>query len=334
MGKTVRLRFSPYTYARVAVMKSNLLRKDDYNRLLKMGYNEILRKLEETGYKKEMDEFDVSSKDIMVIESALNANMVRTFMKLYEISNESMKEVISMYLRRYDMDNLKMIIRSKFAKVDEKSIEPLLYDSVNYSKEFFVNLSKKERVSDIINTFSSLRKLNLNTDSLFELENQLDRAQLEQLYDFAHNLRGQGRVVAGFLKEQLDMLNVRAVLRLRKDEKSKDEIIKYLIKPSKLVLAVLEKESIEEIVQYLHRNKRTQLQGMEKDLFARLELDLEKYLLKKVLLQMHKHLLSANYILAYLLAKEVEVSNLKAIIKGKRFNLDHEFIEKLLVIAS
>ena len=130
------LRFSAYAYARVAVMKSRLLRKENYDRMLKMGFNEILKYIEESEYKKEMDEFDVSSQDLSIIESALNANLIRTIEKLHRISNENMREVLKLHALRYDIANMKTIIRSKFAGVSNDEIKELLYESINYSKEF------------------------------------------------------------------------------------------------------------------------------------------------------------------------------------------------------
>ena len=58
------------------------------------------------------------------------------------------------------------------------------------------------------------------------------------------------------------------------------------------------------------------------------------YLLRKENLLIHQHLLSANYILGYLFAKENEVRNLQIIFKGKSLALKPEYLEQLLVIAA
>ena len=42
----------PYTYARVSVMRSFLLRKEDYHKLMKMNVNEIISYLQSSQYKK------------------------------------------------------------------------------------------------------------------------------------------------------------------------------------------------------------------------------------------------------------------------------------------
>ncbi len=309
------LRFSAYTYARVAVMKSRLLRKENYDRMLKMGFNEILKHIEESEYKKEMDEFDVSSQDINIIESALNANLIRTIEKLHRISNESMKEVLKLHALRYDIANMKTIIRSKFAGVSHEEIKELLYESINYSKEFFIMLSKKERVVDIINTFSSLRKMKLDVNSLFELESGLDKYYWKRMCTFAESIKGSS--VADFIYEELEMINIKTILRLQ-GEMSQEEIRKYLVKPSKKVLRLLSSDS---------KNKK-EIIGTDDE-----EVELKKTLLRKSSLLSHKNVLSVNYILGYLISKKSEISNLKALIKAKKFKMDPEVIEKMLVVA-
>ena len=309
------LRFSAYTYARVAVMKSRLLRKENYDRMLKMGFNEILKHIEESEYKKEMDENDVSSQDINIIESALNANLIRTIEKLHRISNESMKEVLKLHALRYDIANMKTIIRSKFAGVSHEEIKELLYESINYSKEFFIMLSKKERVVDIINTFSSLRKMKLDVNSLFELESGLDKYYWKRMCTFAESIKGSS--VADFIYEELEMINIKTILRLQ-GEMSQEEIRKYLVKPSKKVLRLLSSDS---------KNKK-EIIGTDDE-----EVELKKTLLRKSSLLSHKNVLSVNYILGYLISKKSEISNLKALIKAKKFKMDPEVIEKMLVVA-
>ena len=66
---------APYTYARVSVMRSKLLKRDDYNRLMKMKLNDIIRFLQETEYKKEMDEIAMNYSGIDLVEFALNKNL-------------------------------------------------------------------------------------------------------------------------------------------------------------------------------------------------------------------------------------------------------------------
>ena len=176
-------------------------------------------------------------------------------------------------------------------------------------------LSKKERVIDIVNTFSSLRKMKLDLNSLFELESGLDRYYWERMCTFAESIKGSS--VADFISEELEMINIKTILRLE-GEMSKEEIRGYLVKPSKKALRLLSSDG---------KNKK-EIIGTDDE-----EVELKKILLRRSSLLSHKNVLSASYILGYLISKKSEIGNLKALIKAKKFKMDPEVIEKMLVIA-
>ncbi|MCH8328932.1 MAG: V-type ATPase subunit [Nanoarchaeota archaeon] len=62
-----------------------------------------------------------------------------------------------------------------------------------------------------------------------------------------------------------------------------------------------------------------------------IETELYKYLLKESILLLHQHPLSIDVILGFMFAKDIEIRNLRIIIKGKQLGLDNDFIEKQLV---
>jgi len=62
-----------------------------------------------------------------------------------------------------------------------------------------------------------------------------------------------------------------------------------------------------------------------------LEIDLYKHLLRRSILFMHQHPLSIDVILGYMFAKDIEVRNLKLLIKGKQLGLSEQFMESQLI---
>ena len=62
-----------------------------------------------------------------------------------------------------------------------------------------------------------------------------------------------------------------------------------------------------------------------------LETELYKHLLKQSILLLHQHLLSVDVILGYMFAKDIEVRNLRIIIKGKQLGLSEQFMESQLI---
>lgn len=327
----VRIGFSPYTFARISVMKSQIFKKGEYDKLLKMGYNEALRFLQDTHYREEIDAYDVSTKGAGVIDAALNANLLRVVKKLHLISDKNMRTFLDTYALRYDLENIKMIIRSTFANIPQGQVEPLLYEPITFTQDFVSSLLQKENVDDLLNALPFLETKGLDTTQLYDIENALDRYYVETNHTFAKNVRGQGKILARFLQDEIDTMNIKTILRLKSE--GKQEVEQYLIHPTADILTLAGKDSVEDVVKTLRKQKRTTLEGTEEDVLERLEIDLDVALLRKEALLMHQKPLSAQFIIGFLFKKEIEVKNVRTIIKGKQLNIPQGYIENLLVIT-
>src|SRR3989338_7689822 len=84
----------PYTYVQANVMRTKLLTKHDYDKLLKMSYTEIAKFLQDTEYKAEIDKFAMKLSGVELLEMALAKNLVRSFYKLRKISSPELQEMI------------------------------------------------------------------------------------------------------------------------------------------------------------------------------------------------------------------------------------------------
>ncbi len=313
----MRIPFSPYTYARIAVMRSRLFRKQDYERLLKMGYHEALRYVQDNHpeLKLEAD-----------IDHALNASLMQVVGKLYRISNPAMQEFVRHYAMRYDMENIKVIIRSKFAGLSADEVRPALYPSLTAKPE---ELLLKNTVDDVLMAVPFLKQA--RGKELFEIENMLDKYYLESLYAFAQKMRGESSSVARFLLQEIEGVNIKTILRLLPEQRSLEQ---YVVRPSSLVQAMLRKKNVAGILAVLRKEKRTTLDGSEPDILVQLEMELDSAVLRKEALLMHQEMLSAQYIIGFLFAKEIEVRNVRTLIKGKKLSVKPDYLEKMLVIGS
>src|SRR3989338_7435741 len=330
VGK-LRLGFYPYTYARVSVMKGDLIKPIEWHRLLKMGVSEILVYMQNHGYKTEVDTISAqgnNGSDIALLEMALNKNLMRTLTKLRRISDEKLQHVLRIYLERYDMENFKTILRGKCANISQEEVEALLLPSVNYPDQYFENLIKKEKISDVV---KSMPFKITDTQELFKLENDLDHVYYEHLLTLTSQLSGQGAALQQFVKAEMDILNIKMLLRLKKSGIEKKEVKKYLIHPSSFVLKLSERESLLDITRDLKRSNyipKFVEEGDESELLKNIEINLDTALLKKEVKLMHQFPLTANVMLGFMFAKEIEVKNLKVLLKGKQLQLDEPYLEK------
>ena len=141
-----------YIVARVKVMKRRLIPSEEYKKLLNMSFDEIVRYLEETEYKKEIDELAYKYSGPRLLDYALSLNLGRTYKKIQDVSFGLAKNIITEYLKRWDIWNIITIVRGKLVNVSAEEIEESLVPVGSYSLEFYRSLIPKE-LDEVIKTF-------------------------------------------------------------------------------------------------------------------------------------------------------------------------------------
>ncbi|HIG95718.1 TPA: ATP synthase A1 subunit C [Candidatus Woesearchaeota archaeon] len=348
----IRIGMYPYTYARVSAMKGKLIQRDQYQKMLRMGTNEVTKFLQETEYRKEIDELTATHAGLQLIESALHRNLARSLMKMKTIAEGSLKMVIEGYLKREDMRNIKTIMRGKFTKADSQQIESLLMPVGDLKKGFLQRLLQKESVPEIMKELKFIDSKQLEkgmkkfqeTGNLFILENLLDQQYYKEMLAFTQRIPEQGTLFREFLELEIDMLNIKTLLRLKREHLPPQEIEPYLfyagakLKKDELQ-HLLKLQQVEEVLERLARHGYGKVlqEGMEtykkNKSLSGIEVALHRNLLQRITLMTHQNPLSIDVLLGFMLAKEMEIRNLKLLIKGKQAGLDEGFIEKELVIA-
>ncbi|MDP7116427.1 MAG: V-type ATPase subunit [Candidatus Woesearchaeota archaeon] len=328
----LRLGFDPYTYARISVMKGSLIKQQQWQNLIKMGLNEIMRYLQDSGYKEEIGSLGVEKRDLAQLEMALNNNLMKVFSKLKRISDENVQIVLRVYLQRYDMLNFKSIIRGKMTGISKEEILQIMIPSINHSPEYYAELVEKDDIESILKAIPF--ELNLEKDAeLFEVENALDRAYYENLKSFSDKLGGQGKAFKEFIEAELNTLNIKMILRFKKEDQDEAEIKKYLIMPEKEIEQLLNHKELKTVLHALKKMKLTTVDESDDGALNKVEIDLDTSLLRKEALLMHQYPLTVNVILGFMFAKEIEVKNLKILVKGKKLGLDEDYLQNLLAVA-
>lgn len=346
----LKLGFYPYTYVRTVVMRSLLFRKEDYQKMLKMGFSEIAKFLQESHYKKEINELATDYSGADLLELALNRNLAESFKKLIRISSYEISILVKEYAKRKDIDDIKTIIRGKFTDTNEKLIASSITGAGTLSYDFLISLLKKESIEEILKNnklvdFSLLKdalKIFNEKKNLVSIENAFDKYYYTHLMQFSNILPKEGALFRDFLLKEVEMLNILTLLRLKKAKFSKDVIQDFIIlsnnkvKDSK-IMDLAKVDDLEELSRVLAKTEYKEIiaKGIEEfkksNSLITLETELYKYLLKQATLFMHQHPLSIDVILGYMFAKDLEVRNLKIIVKGKQLGLKEDFIESQLV---
>ncbi len=326
----------PYMYARTSAKKAKLLDRQDYENLLKMQPNEIAKNLGEGEYKSEIEELGARYDGVELVELALNRNLSNTMTHLCDIAPEPLEEVIRTYLRRYDIMSVKRLLRWK--KGGEKGIiEDLLAPAGSYSIQELEELAEKE-FDDIIEQIEfGDSRVDYSTyledrESLSAVENALDRAYQEELSVLAEDIRSS--ILTDFLEEELEFENLRTALRLKRYGFEPAEIEKNLVngRNSSLVEEVIAAEDIEEAMEIVIRSGRTG--GVGEERLEDLEHALEVERLQDALKMLHTQPLGMTSILGYIVAKIIEVKNLRMLIRAKETGIQNrETIRRNLVMV-
>jgi len=350
-SEKIKLGFYPYTYVRTTVMKSLLFKKDDYHKMLKMSFSEIAKFLQESHYRKEINELAPEYSGADLLELALNRNLAASFKKLIRISSYELGLLIKEYAKRKDIDDIKTILRGKFTHADEKQIIKSITGAGTLSYDFLISLLKKESIEEILKSnklvdFSllkdALRELN-EKKNLISVENALDKYYYSHLIEFSKLLPKEGALFRNFLLNEVEILNILTLLRLKRAKFGKEIIKNYIIysgnklKDAK-ISHLADFDDLDELSKFLEKTeyKNVVAKGIEEfkknDSLIALETELYKYLLKQSILFMHQHPLSIDVILGYMFAKDIEVRNIKVIVKGKQLGLKEDFIENQLIL--
>ncbi|WP_254531846.1 V-type ATP synthase subunit C [Natrinema gelatinilyticum] len=340
-----------YVNARVRSRQAAMLADEDYRKLIRMGPSEIARFMEETEYEREINELGTRFSGVNLIEYALNRNLAKHFNDLLEWAEGRLYDLIARYLRKFDVWNLKTVIRGIYSDSDAEAIRTDLIRAGELDDRTLDRLAELDSIEDVIELVRGTIFADPLEDAyeeyeavgtLVPLENALDRAFYENLLeDLGRPQEGPEATYVEFLQTEIDFRNARNALRLARSGADLDPAAYYieggvLFDESELNRLV---GHYDELVDHIAENKRygdRLSEALERlrdaDSLIQFEHALDAALLE------YADTLSSIYpttitpVLSYILAKEREVENIRAIARGREVGLDESEIEEELVI--
>ncbi len=340
----------PYLAARMRAMKSKLLTRIDYEKILKMDLYTMAKFLEDRGYPIDEEILREGFKVEDMIELAANESLESCFRKLLFITAGQTRKIILAYVVRYDIENIKTLLRGKLAGENIENLRNLWVCGGLLSKEKLEELYMLDDIQEIFRRIKLLkmdRELKeaidtFNTEKRVDvLENVIDKRYFNFLLKYSQKLQKDGKTLLQLIKIRFDVLNLRTLYRLKREGAGKEEIMKWVY-PSGLKLKMRDIErlaaapdlkSLHEMV--MNTPYGTVLDGVDiSESLIEVELRLDTYLLNFASTLMHTDPISIVPVIAYLMMKEAETSNIKLIARGKARGVNEDFIKKYLVIYS
>jgi V/A-type H+-transporting ATPase subunit C len=343
----VRSGFAPYIYVctRMRVRKSKLIPREEYMRMLNMSLPEITRIIQETEYKQEIDELGTIFSGIDLIEVALSWNLAKEYQKIQEITPGNLKQFTQAYLRRWDIQNILIILRGrmqgeKVGKIKEilvpaGSLDRLLAED---SPERIIEALKGHRIYPVLSREYPGAK---ESGSFSHMENELYKQFFSEIISEAESGIKGGNLFLDFIRFDIDIKNVKTLFRLRADtfeEDAQEMFINGGVLSSadfaNLNLIKDQTEFIDQLkVKIRQKPLLTLLDELKNDKTGRdVEIKLTRVQLEQMERLSKRHPFSIHPILVYLEKKKYEVFNLRALTRGKESKLSPERIAEYLVV--
>jgi V/A-type H+-transporting ATPase subunit C len=337
-----------YVTARVRSRRSALFSDDDYRKLVRMGPAEIARFMEESEYEREINALGARHSGVDLIEYALNRNLAKHFNDLLAWADGRLYDLIARYLRKFDAWNVKTVLRGIYSGADRDSVETDLIRAGELDDRLLDRLldaGSIEEAIDLLDRTMFADPLRAAFDDyedsgvLVPLENAVDRVFYEQLLS--------GLVVSEatetyreFLQAEIDFRNARNALRLARSGADIDPS-EYFIEGGRLFTASTLNalaSNVDELVATIRESTYGDDldDALEEFEAANSLISLERALDAALLEYSDRlgfvHPLSVAPVISYILAKEREVDNIRAIARGREAGLSEEEIEEELVI--
>jgi V/A-type H+-transporting ATPase subunit C len=339
-----------YVTARVRSRRSRLFDEDDYRKLTRMGTGEIARFMEESEYEAEMNALGSRHSGVDLIEYALNRNLAANFDDLLRWADGRLYDYIARYLRKFDAWNVKTTLRGVYSEADRTDVEDDFIRAGEFTEKQHSALldaaSMEEAIAATRGTMfhgplEAALEVYEESDELVPLENAIDRAFYGHLLDgLPEEPDRPTELYIEFLRAEIDFRNLRNAFRLAysgADMNPADYFIdggrlfgegdlrQLAQTPDELAARVRESpygDDLDEALDALERARS--LIGFENALDAAL-LEYSEQLSSR-------YPLSVCPVLGYVLAKEREIDNIRAIARGREAGLSEEEIQDELVI--
>jgi V/A-type H+-transporting ATPase subunit C len=357
----VKVDLSDYGYvnARVRGMRSHLLTKDIFMRLVEAeSFEEIHSMLDQTVYRREMNEAVLMNPDRPDYDQALSINQVATLRKILDATGGEPHKLVNLLLTRYDVLNVKTILRGKKGNATPGEIISTLMPVGNLRMDVLEQLAREREIRQVIDQMATLR-INYarpltaamgdfvkHDQDLAVLELALDRWHFA---DVMKQLKGRDRnvdMVRQMFTAEIDMRNISTLVRIRGIRLDDEEVTDMRLPGGSLTWQqFLDLDRLGDIVRIVGEYPDPSYRKLlEKALSEYQEIDvvafdreLERALIKQGVAMSNVDVLGIGVIIGYMWAKHNEIINLRIVLRGKLMDQppnsiakDIYFVERLV----
>lgn len=345
-----------YCNARVRGMRSRLLKPSVFDELMNTpDINRLIQHMSDTEYREDIDTAVIKGRTPAALDEALRENMVRTFQKVMGFLNGEAYDLVGTLLGRWDLFNIKSLVRGKHMSLKAEEIEDGLYAVGALSPvdlHHLATLPDVRAVVDTLWTWGSPYAEPLR-HNLSDYQRDGDLALLELALDryyagwAAARLTGRGvntALARRILGLQIDSVNLLTAFRLLKSDIGDMDPARFFLPggahiEEPLFLELAAKSDVDEVLESLKRTPYgPQLDAVivhyvEANSLSIFERAMEDYVMRRALVAGRGDPLGVGITIGYLWAKQNEVTNLRIIVKGTSVGMPADRMRKELILV-
>jgi V/A-type H+/Na+-transporting ATPase subunit C len=344
-----------YINARMRGMKSRLLSHralDDL--ILKPDLESLIADLENGPYRDDIIEAKGHVSGILCIEYALRRNFIRTFRKIQNFARQEAEaeEYIRIFLHRWDVQNIKTILRGKNIHATSEEIADCLVAAGELDEATFRELLRQPDIRAVIDLLATwrIRYAKPLTEAFPEYSKTKDLAILESALDRFYYTDALAAVkdsgynttlIRDLLSIEIDVVNLRTVLRMVRDHVDPEDARKYILPggkefDEKNLIRLLSLPTIEDVVKAQAETRYRFLAEIPESIvrtqkISAIEKELERFLIRKGVGAFLLDPLSVASVIGYFWAKYNEITNIRIISRCKTADFPVEHLKEELV---
>jgi V/A-type H+-transporting ATPase subunit C len=343
-----------YINARMRGMKSRLLDHHTLDNLvLQPDLDSLESELEKTPYREDLIEARGRYSGMPAIEHALRANFVRTFRKILDFSKEKEAALyISIFLHRWDVQNIKTVLRGKNIHITNEEILECIVPAGELDEVTLTELVRQPDMKAVIDLLATWRipyatpltsafpEFAKNGD-LGMLGCALDRYYYEDALLAVKDKSRNNAMIRDILSLEVDVVNIKTALRMIRDGVAPDEARKFLLPggrelDAKKLDRLLALHTIEDALAMLANTRYRFLSGIPEEVLRAqkisvIEKKLERYLVQEGVRLFLGDPLSVASLIGYFWAKYNEITNIRVISRCKTADFSIENLREELV---
>ncbi|MCX7832197.1 MAG: ATP synthase A1 subunit C [Actinobacteria bacterium] len=347
-----------YENARLRSLKRDLLSKEYYDRLLESDTpEEMVNIFSETVYGSDISAAVINDPGYRGIENGLKENLARSFSKIVSFFSSENKYLAETMLGRYDIWNIKAIIRGKHIGASYEEIIEAVMPAGELTEPLLRALVEALDIKNVIDLltiwgFAYSRPLRdaypeyHSSGKLLPLELSLDFAFYERSLKLLdeHKNDFDAMLLSEFIRQEIDFVNIMTAIRLSSEKTSPEDGEKFFVpggrkfplKKFKDAVRLSDPEMIISVLSDTPYSKAAQ-EGLKRYLqtgyVSAFQRALEEFIVRQATKLFLADPLSSAMLIAYFYAKHNEVTNLRIIVRGKSVGMNEEEIREAMIIV-